>query len=218
MTRSPQSYKTELKDLERALEQALEVVRGTPREGLGAPRWLETAAELGERLADAREVSGRIRQQLIGSARTALLAYLRTRTGAPVSASALEGVAAIQAWPRRIRELRDPFGWQVESGAWSREMGKGQYRLVADHLGESVVDDNQVLEAVNGKTSKERVLEYLLHLSPWPANPRHLERVAGVPTWRQDIRELVDEGWLIRSHDEDPELQPGYYRLAKLED
>ncbi|MFD4252515.1 hypothetical protein ACFWQL_22495 [Amycolatopsis thermoflava] len=218
MTGSPQSYEDELKHLERALEHALEVVRATPREGLTAPRWLETAAELGERMAAARTISGQIRQQLIGSARTALLAYLRTHPGAPVSASALEGVAAIQAWPRRIRELRDPFGWRVESGAWSREMGKDQYRLVADQLGESVVDDDQVLEAVNGKTSKERVLEYLLHLSPWPASPRHLERVAGVPTWRQDIRELVDEGWLIRSHDEDPELQPGHYRLAKLED
>lgn len=135
-----------------------------------------------------------------------------------MSASALEGVAAIQAWPRRIRELRDPFGWQVESGAWSRDMEKAQYRLVADRLDEGVADDDRVLDAVNGKTSKERVLEYLLHLSPWPASPRHLERVAGVPTWRHDIRELVEEGWLIHSHDEDQEVQPGHYRLARLED
>ncbi|SEG94116.1 hypothetical protein SAMN04489712_14314 [Thermomonospora echinospora] len=218
MTSSPRSYEKELDGIERALESALEAVRGVPREGLTAAQWLEAAAELGRLQADAREASGRVRQALLGSARTALLAYLRAHAGQPVEADALEGVAAIQAWTRRIRELRIPFGWQVESGTWSADMQKDQYRLVADQLGEEVSRDEEVIKAIKGKTSKERILEYLLHLSPWPASPQQLERVAGAPTWRQDIRELIEEGWLIRSHEEDQDLAPGFYRLAKLEE
>jgi hypothetical protein len=87
-----------------------------------------------------------------------------------------------------------------------------------DRLGEEVTTDPKVIEAIRGKSSKERILEYLLHLSPWPASPQQLERVAGAPTWRQDIRELIDEGWLIRTHEDEPDLVPGFYRLARLED
>jgi ribosomal protein L19E len=42
-----------------------------------------------------------------------------------------------------------------------------------------------------------------------------LERVAGQATWRQDIRELIDEGWLIRTHEDDSTLSPGFYRLKR---
>ncbi|MFA1546485.1 hypothetical protein [Actinomadura chokoriensis] len=218
MTSASRSYERELRDIELALERALEVVRNTPREDLTAARWLDSAAELGERQAEAREAAARVRQALLGSARTALLAYLRTHVGEPVPADALEGVAAIQAWTRRVRELRDPFGWAVESGTWSAEIQKDQYRLVSDQLGEEAAQGDKVADAIKGKTSKERVLEYLLHLSPWPVSPQKLERVAGQPTWRQDIRELIDEGWLIRTHEDDPTLSPGFYRLARLED
>ena len=218
MTATPRSYEVELREVEQALERALDVIRQVSREGLTAAEWLESAAKLGTFQAEAREASGVIRQALIGSARMAVLAYLRAHAGDPVPAPALEGVAAIQAWTRRIRELRTPFGWDVESGTWRDDMQKDQYRLVADRLDETVADDDLVVEAIKGKTSKERVLEYLLHLSPWPASPTNLEKVAGVPTWRQDIRELTDEGWLIQSHENDPEIIPGFYRLARLED
>jgi hypothetical protein len=218
MMHTPHSYASELSDMEQALQRALEEVRGVPREGLTAAEWLETAARIGVLQADAREAAGRLRQELVGSARIAILAYLRAHAGEAVPASALEGVGAIQAWTRRVRELRTPFGWPVESGTWSVGMQKDQYRLMADSLGEAVSDDDAVAAAISGKSSKERVLEYLLHLSPWPASPQRLERVANVPTWRQDIRELVEEGWLIRSFEDDPELSPGFYRLAKLED
>ncbi|MEU5437712.1 hypothetical protein AB0G73_30650 [Streptomyces sp. NPDC020719] len=212
------SHEADLRDIEHALEQALEAVRSVPRDGLTAGEWLETAAKIGELQGQAREASGRVRQELLGSARTAILAYLRTHVGEPVPGAALEGVAGIQAWTRRIRELRTPFGWDVESGTWSTGMQKDQYRLVVDRLDETAADDDRLATAISGKSSKERILEYLLHLSPWAVSPQRLERVAGVPTWRQDIQELIGEGWLIRSHEDEPQLSPGFYRLARLED
>lgn len=215
MTPAPRSYETELRDIELALERSLAVVRNTPREALTASRWLDSAAELGERQAEAREAMARVRQALLGSARLALLAYLRAHVGEPVAANALEGVAAIQAWTRRIRELRDPFGWAVESDTSSTAIQKDQYRLLGDRLEEDAAQDDKVADAITGQTSKERVLEYLLHLSPWPVSPQRLEQVAGQPTWHQDIRELIDEGWPIRTHEDDPTLSPGFYRLKR---
>lgn len=214
----PRSHEKDLRDVERALEKALDLVRNTPHEDLKAVDWLESAAAVGELLADVREASGRIRQTLLGSARTAVLLYMRGHVGESVSPHALEGVAAIREWPRRIRELRSPFGWQIESGTWRADLQNDHYLLTADRLGEEVATDPRVVEAIRGKTSKERILEYLLHLSPWPAGPQQLERLAGVPTWRQDIHELIDEGWLIRTHEDEPNLVPGSYRLARLED
>lgn len=212
------SHETDLRDIEHALERALNVVRNTPREALTAVEWLESAAEIGEMVAEVREAAGRVRQALLGSARTAVLLYMRGHVGEPVSPHALEGVAAIREWPRRIRELRRPFGWKIESGTWHEDLPNDHYRLAVDRLGEEVATDPKVIKAIRGMSSKERLLEYLLHLSPWPANSQQLERVAGAATWRQDIRELIDEGWLIRSHEEEPDLVPGFYRLARLED
>lgn len=218
MDSTPRPHNDELDRLEQALEEALHVVRQTPREGLTAIEWLESAAHLGSVLAEARDASAKVRQSLLGSARTALLLYLRGHVGEAVPPHALEGVAAIREWPRRIRELRSPFGWQIESGTYAEDLRNDEYRLAEDQLGHAAAMNPDVIKAIRGQNAKERLLEYLIHLSPWPAGPQQLQRVAGTPTWRQDIRELVDDGWLIRSYDEEPDLAPGSYRLAKLED
>ncbi|MGW5020894.1 hypothetical protein [Streptomyces cacaoi] len=218
MTSERRSHAGELDEIERALEQALDVVRNVPREGLGAVEWLEAAARIGVLQAEAREASGKVRHSVLGSAQTALLTYLRMHVGEPVPSAALEGVAGIQAWTRRIRELRDPFGWTVESGNRENGMRKDQYRLGADRLDRSATESDRIAEAVSGGTPKERLLEYLIHLSPWSVSPKQLEKAAGVTTWRRAIEELVDEGWMIRTHEDEPDVPPGFYRLATLED
>ncbi|GII52790.1 hypothetical protein Pth03_11790 [Planotetraspora thailandica] len=196
--------------MERALEGALEVVRSTPRDSITATEWLETTARISELTAASRDASSGVRQALVGGARGALLLYLRTHAGQTVPTSALEGVSAIRAWERRIRELRE-IGWDIVS------TGSG-YRLNTDQLDEDTAQGDQIIDSIKGATAKERIIEYLVHLSPWAASPRQLERVAGTHAWRQAIGELVEDGWLIRTHDDDPELAPGFYRLAKLED
>lgn len=218
MSSPEQPHRQELVDLEQALEEALAVVRAIPHENLSAVRWLDAAADVGEHLARARDASAELRQSLLGSAPTALLLYLRNHVGEPVSPHALEGVAAIRAWARRIRELRAPFGWRIESGTHVDGLRNDEYRLVEDQLDQQVAASVDVVEAIRGQTSKERILEYLIHLSPWQASPTQLERVADVETWRQDIQDLIEDGWLIQTHDDNAEIVPGSYRLARLED
>ncbi|WP_156056406.1 hypothetical protein [Streptosporangium roseum] len=196
--------------MEQALDQALEVVRSTPRKGITPLEWLDVAAKVSELTSATRDASAQVRDSLLGGARSALLLYLRTHAGQPVPTYALEGAAAIRAWERRIRELRE-VGWDIVS------TGSG-YCLTTDQLDEEIAKDDRIIDLIKGAAPKDRLIEYLVHLSPWPASPKQLEQVAGVPTWRQEIGELIGEGWLIRSHEDDPELIPGFYRLAKLED
>jgi len=214
MSSTSRGHGARLDDLEKSLEQALELVRATPRDDLTAIDWLETAAKLGGFLSEARDASADVRQTLLGGARSALLLYLRGHVAETVPPHALEGVSGIREWARRIRELR-AIGWDIDC------LGSGSsapYRLDDAQLAEEVAQSQRVIDSIKGSKPKERIIEYLLHLCPWPAAPRQLEQVAGVPTWRQEIRDLVDEGWLILSHEDDPALPPGFYRLAKLED
>ncbi|MET8334067.1 hypothetical protein [Streptosporangium canum] len=211
---SPSGHEVQLDNLEKSLEQALELVRSTPREGLTAVEWLETAARLGGFISEARDASSEVRQALLGGARSALLLYLRGHVSETIPPHALEGVSGIREWARRIRELR-AVGWEVTC------LGSGSsapYRLDDFQLAKEVAQGQQIIDSIKGAKPKERIIEYLLHLSPWPANSKQLEHVAGIPTWRQEIQNLVDEGWMILSHEDEPELPPGFYRLAKLED
>ncbi|WP_433418749.1 hypothetical protein ACQP1V_03550 [Microtetraspora malaysiensis] len=206
-------HSKQLETLERSLKDALAIVQATPRENLRPQDWLETAAQVGTHLAESRDALAEVRQDIIGGARTALLLYFRSHPGEALSPHQLEGVAAIRAWARRIRELRE-VGWGIDT------LGSGAgapYRLTAPHLDESVASSEETIESIGGTNPGERLIEYLIHISPWPASPQQLERVAKTPTWRQEIRELVDQGWLIQSHDDDSEIPPGHYRLANLE-
>ncbi|WP_344935127.1 hypothetical protein [Sphaerisporangium flaviroseum] len=204
----------QLEKLEQSLKNALGIVQNTQRENLRPIDWLDTAAKVGTCLAESRDALAEVRQDVIGGARTALLLYFRSHPGEKVSPQELEGVAAIRAWARRIRELR-AVGWDIDT------LGSGAeapYRLNAPQLEESVASSETTIASVGGTNSAERLIEYLLHISPWPASPQQLERVAKTPTWRQELRELIDQGWLIQSHDDSPEeIPPGHYRLANLE-
>jgi hypothetical protein len=206
-------HRVDLHDLEQSLRKALAVVESIPREDLRPQDWLKAAARVGTHLAESREALAGVRQDIVGGARTALLLYFRSHPGQELSPNQLEGVAAIRAWARRIRELRE-VGWGIDT------VGSGAgapYRLKAAHLDEAVATSDDTIESVAGSTPGERLIEYLLHISPWTATPQQLERVAKVPTWRQEIRDLIDQGWLIQTHDDDPEIAPGHFRLANLE-
>ena len=65
---------------------------------------------------------------------------------------------------------------------------------------------------------KERIIEYLLNVAPWPATSRQLERVAGHRGLEGGLHALIGEGWLIRSSDEDPAVPAGSYRLGSVDD
>ncbi|WP_311543134.1 hypothetical protein [Streptomonospora wellingtoniae] len=166
-------------------------------------------------MADSRDALAEIRQSVLGGARSSLLLYFRNHPGESIPPHRLEGVAAIRAWPRRIRELRQ-VGWEISMEGSGPE---ACYRLTSDQLERDVAVSEETLESVKGASPAERLIEYLLHISPWPASPDQLERVAKVPTWRQEIFELIDQGWLIESHADNPKDVPeSSFRLASLED
>jgi hypothetical protein len=200
--------------LERRLQDALELLRETRRTEQTATRWLSASAKFGGLLSAQRDALGEVRQAMIGGARTAVLAYLRQRVGQAVPAGALEGVSGIEEWTRRLRELR-ALGWEIES------LGSGptrSYRLRVDHLNENVVNDDQLIDLIKSHLPKERLIEYLVNVAPWPVPACRLEQVARSATWQDDLQELIDDGWMIHSHDDDRAIAPGFYRLTRLED
>jgi hypothetical protein len=203
-----------LDTLERRLQEALDLVRRAKRTELTPTRWLTASAELGGLVAEVRLASGEVRQSLLGGARTAVLAYLRQRVGETVPAASLGGVSGIREWARRIRELREA-GWDIEC------LGSGAdapYRLSADRLDESVAGSDDLIARIKVGKPKERLIEYLVHVSPWLVSGTRLREVARSETWRDDLQALRDEGWPIQTHGDDPAIPPGYFRLARLGD
>jgi hypothetical protein len=94
-------------------------------EDLGQPLcpspWLDYVGEVGRRLDVMQGAMNDVTRQLgLGGAKARLGRYLQQHEGQEVSAAALEAVAGIREWPRRIRELRDE-GWPIEQrGSGSR--------------------------------------------------------------------------------------------------
>ncbi|MCE7080614.1 hypothetical protein [Streptomyces sp. ST2-7A] len=213
MRNEPGSPDIGLHHLETALEEALESVRGFPRSGFTVGEWLALSAGLGELRARTRRASAPVRQAFLGSARAALLAHLRARPGVPVSPAELEGVAGIREWTRRLRELRE-LGWVIDSDVPGPDGRRDHYRLSVDRLDGSVVEDDRLPEAVRGREPGRGVLEYLVHLSPWPADPARLARAAGTADWHPAVSALIRAGWPIRPVGEGFALAAEFHRRS----
>lgn len=67
-----------------------------------------------------------------GSARDRILEFLIAEVGQMVTRDQLDYVARIKEGSRRVRELRDQFGWPIESHIDVAFLQPGQYRLVSD--------------------------------------------------------------------------------------
>ena len=66
-----------------------------------------------------------------GSARDRIAAFLAASVGTVLTRDELDYVAKIKEGSRRVRELRDEYGWPIESHIDDRAMQPGQYRLVS---------------------------------------------------------------------------------------
>lgn len=66
-----------------------------------------------------------------GSARERILAFLMRSVGERVTRNDLDYVAKIKEGSRRVRELRDEFGWPIESHLDAEDLRPGEYRLVS---------------------------------------------------------------------------------------
>jgi 5-methylcytosine-specific restriction endonuclease McrA len=66
-----------------------------------------------------------------GSAKSRIEAYFEATVGQPVTGEQLDYVARIKEGVRRARELRDEFGWPINSHIEEPELGPGGYRLLS---------------------------------------------------------------------------------------
>lgn len=66
-----------------------------------------------------------------GSGRSRVEALFEQMVGEVVTREDLDYVAQIKEGSRRVRELRDEFGWPIESHLDSPDLRSGQYRLVS---------------------------------------------------------------------------------------
>ena len=149
-----------------------------------------------------------------------MLAYLQLNVGKPVTGAELRGVAGIDDWARRIRELRVEMGYDLISGVGRDDMDVSEYVLNSVEPDEQQADDWRTAKRVrNLKTSiGSRLLEYLEAMYPRSADKERLAYVAkDKPSWPRRMRELVEAGWQISSSNTDPLLAPGDYRLNSLE-
>ncbi|MBP2323044.1 biotin operon repressor [Kibdelosporangium banguiense] len=178
--------------------------------------WQDASAAVGLSMALHRENMARVGVLLgLGGAQKRLLRYLLRHVGQVVSGPELSGVAGIAEWPRRIRELRVEEGWPIESGVQRSTLRPDEYILLRGERDEELARKWQLASDIrrSSGTVRDRILAFLKAVSPQAADRDDLEYVAKSGTWKPAIGDLRDEGWDIRSADEDPQLAPGSYRL-----
>lgn len=126
----------------------------------------------------------------LGSASNRIREYLRFHVHEPVDADCLAGVAGIQDFQRRIRELREA-GWDIEH---VQSLGRrGGYLLRASEPDPDRGASWILARQVRGESGppKRRILELLAKLGPATAGTEELVYVAGDPNVAMMIGELV---------------------------
>jgi 5-methylcytosine-specific restriction endonuclease McrA len=93
-------------------------------------RYRLTASEPDVAAAERWSVLNGIRRRE-GNARERIRALLEARVGEVVTRDELDYVAKIKEGSRRTRELRDEYGWPIESHIDDPRLQPGEYRLVS---------------------------------------------------------------------------------------
>lgn len=98
------------------LRAAAQILAANSSEHTDAETWAAARADLGREIADLDTILNDVSATFgYNSATARLKQYLQMTQGSVVSKNELRGVAGIEEWARRIRELRQ-VGWRVESG------------------------------------------------------------------------------------------------------
>lgn len=179
-----------------------------------APRsaFVHVVAEIAE--SEEQLFGPRPRARRGEGAKGRILVYLQENLGRPVSGRELAATSGIQEWARRVRELR------VEEGYDIAEVGGGSYRL------ESATPDlrrrdqwRRGNEIRNTPGSARGRIEAFLEANVGEVVTREqLDYVSKIAEGSRRVRELRDEaGWPIASHIDEPDLEPGSYRLLSTD-
>lgn len=174
-----------------------------------------TRGELNEVIAELRAIAVRefgprrpARRGEGGKAK--ILEYLKSHVGQWVHGEELAAISGIQEWARRTREWRTEEGYNIE------EKG-GSYRLNATEPDPEIAERWRVANEIRRRSGSatSRLFAYLVANENRVVSRDELDYVARIKEGSRRLRELRDEqGWPIESHIDDPDMQPGQYRLA----
>ena len=163
------------------------------------------------RLAVIRAFGGQRPQRSQGQgASKRILDYLVEHLGEWVHGDELAAVSGVNAWARRVRELRLEFGFEIEEE-------NGRYKLASHEPNEARkrrwTTVTEIREA--GGTAEDRVRALLERLVAQPVSIDELDRVARSREGARIVRELrTRDGWPIQSDADSPTLSAGEYRLV----
>ena len=181
--------------------------------------WLELLADLGRKGTDFRETLNKVapRLGLPRGARERMLEYLQLHLGEVVSRHELAGVAGIDDWARRVRELRVEHGWRIDSNETRDDLRPGQYVLSAPEPDVELREQWRTANTIrnSGGSGKDRLLRYFQANVGAVITKEQLRYVAKtLQEHPRRVRELAEEGWQIDSHYDQPGLRPGEYVMT----
>lgn len=203
-----------------ALDRVSEAVGHVAAGDITLEQWLEQAAELGQRVADLEQVAAEISAAFgLTSAQKRMLAYLQLHVGERVDRRALRGVAQIDDWARRIRELRVEHGWPIVSNAQDSRIPKDFYVLERGEADHELARRWRTANTIRRRAGSgfDRGLEYLKAVYPQAARADEMAYVMKIKDYPRRIREMSEYGWLIVSNVDDPAMAPGSYRLKSMD-
>jgi 5-methylcytosine-specific restriction endonuclease McrA len=164
--------------------------------------------------AQRRHFGPRPRARRGEGGRHKLLAYLRKRVGQVVYGEELAAIAGIGEWARRIRELRDEYGYEIT------ELGGSAYRLESAEPDKERAREWQLANKIRRRRGSglSRISAFLEAKVEQVVTREQLDYVARIKEGSRRVRELRDEhGWPINSHIDEAELRPGEYRLVSAD-
>lgn len=205
----------------RAAEDVADLIRTVDPASVTAEGWLRTTGELGVlnvRFADAvNHVS--VALGLPSGARDRILRYLQLRVGEVVEKEELDGVAGIQEWARRVRELRVEYGWPISSDENRDDLRPGQYVLERSDTDDTTAARWRVLNRIRRQPggARERILQLLLESVGQVVSMDEIAYVSKIREAPRRIRELEEAGYQIQSSMDDPTLKGGERKLVSTE-
>lgn len=174
--------------------------------------------------------------EIARSGRARLLHYFQQYPRTVLSRKELAVVAGIDDWPRRVRELRKEFGWNIASGLAIKEMlAAGEFEVGDDlpDCSQMTPDDYIMLSTEQDREAAHRwrvandirngtggaqakLLAFFLENVGKSVSGEELRYVTKDKSeWARRTRELrTEEGWQICTHwNGRPDLPPGMYVL-----
>lgn len=169
------------------------------------------------------------------SARDRILLYFRKYPLTIIHGDELMVVAGIQDWPRRVRELRVQFGWQIASGYTLKEMAAEgeapegieavnvkpeEYILLSTDQDRDIAHRWALANDIRREriSTKDRILRFLRENIGRNVSGEEIRYVAKNSTeWARRLRELrTEEGWpIVTRFTGDPDMPAGFYRLER---